>query len=156
MNFDDAFRRVLGTEGDYSNDPLDLGGETRWGISKRAYPMLDIASLTVDDAKRIYKRDYWGPAGCDAVPELLRYPLFDAAVNQGVEGAIKMLQRAVRETEDGVLGSRTLQAVSSTDPALVAYRFAAARLAAYAGAPEKQWLRFGRGWLRRVAAVMSV
>jgi lysozyme family protein len=155
MNFDDAFARVVTSEGGYVNDPLDPGGETRWGISKRAYPAEDIAHMTLARARELYRRDYWGPAGCDAVHDSLKYPLFDAAVNQGVTRAIKMLQHAVHETEDGILGPRTLQAVGSIESARIVFRFMAARLVAYAESPETQWKRFGRGWVRRAAEVMA-
>ena len=51
MNFDAAFERLIGHEGGYvsaeqakrNNDP---GGETKYGISKRTYPGVDIASLS--------------------------------------------------------------------------------------------------------------
>ena len=54
-----AFEKVLRHEGGYVNDPLDLGGETKYGISKRSYPHLDIKNLTLDQAKQIYFRDFW-------------------------------------------------------------------------------------------------
>jgi lysozyme family protein len=131
MNFDEAFELLLGHEGGYVNDPNDRGGETKFGISKRAYPHLDIKALSIEESKGLYKRDYWGPAGCDAVPDSLKFDLFDAAVNVGVRGAIKMLQRSVGETQDGVLGPRTLQAVQSMDSTTAAMRFNAGRLLHY-------------------------
>lgn len=148
--FDQAFAAVLGHEGGYVCHPADPGGETKFGISKRAHPNLDIKALTVDDAKAIYRRDYWGPAGCEAVPECVRLHLFDAAVNSGVKGAVKMLQRAVGETEDGILGPRTLAAVNSMPGARLAARMSGARLAFMAELPT--WPAFGRGWARRIAA----
>ena len=65
-NFDRAFRFLIGEEGGYSADPHDPGGETKFGISKRAYPQLDIKSLTLDQAKAIYRRDYWDRLQLDA------------------------------------------------------------------------------------------
>ncbi len=50
-------------EGGYVIDPSDPGGMTKFGISKRAYPKLDIASLTRDEAVAIYYRDYWQKYG---------------------------------------------------------------------------------------------
>ena len=153
MNFDSAFARLIGFEGGYVNDPRDPGGETRFGISRRAYPGEDIAGMTVERAKLIYQRDYWGPAGCDAAPDVLRYALFDAAVNQGVRAAVEMLQHAVGEVEDGILGASTLQALQSMDPARLLFRFDAARLVAYTDAPA--WPTYGRGWVRRMATQMA-
>lgn len=154
MNFDDAFERVIGHEGGYVHDPRDPGGETKYGISRRAYPGEDIPHLTLQRAKLLYGRDYWGPAGCDAVPDVVRFDLFDMAVNQGVHAAIKALQHAVGETEDGVLGPLTLQAVQSTPAHRLLFRFDAARLVAYSSLPEDKWRAFGRGWVRRVASNM--
>src|SRR6185312_16903801 len=62
-----AFKIVVGIEGGYSNDPRDPGGETKFGISKNAYPNLDIASLTLEQAQQIYLRDYWDACGCDTM-----------------------------------------------------------------------------------------
>lgn len=42
MKFDDAVEIVLKHEGGYVNDKKDPGGETNMGISKRAYPHIDI------------------------------------------------------------------------------------------------------------------
>lgn len=151
MTFDEAFTRVIDIEKGYVNDPLDPGGETKYGISKRQYPSEDIPNLTLERAKLIYQFDYWGPAGCDAVPDALKFPLFDMAVNQGVKTAIKALQHAVHEVEDGILGPRTLRAIQSTYIHQLLFRFTAARLVAYTKATDAQWARFGRGWIRRVA-----
>ncbi len=149
MNFDQAFEKLIGHEGGYVNHVADPGGETNFGISKRSYPGEDIKGMTLDRAKEIYLRDYWGPAGCDAVPDGVRFDLFDMAVNSGVRQAVKTLQRAVRETEDGILGPRTLQAVQSMPAATLRARFNGTRLAFMAGLPN--WPAFGRGWALRIA-----
>lgn len=150
MNFDAAFEKLIGHEGGYVNHPSDPGGETKFGISKRSYPGEDIAGMTLERAKQIYLRDFWGPAGCDAVPDAVRFDLFDMAVNSGVRAAVKTLQKVVGETEDGILGPRTLQAVQSMPgPRLVA-RFNGARLEFMASLST--WPAFGRGWARRIAS----
>lgn len=149
MTFDQAFERLLGHEGGYVNDPRDPGGETKFGVSKRQYPGEDIAGLTLARAKAIYLRDYWGPAGCDAVPAGAKFDLFDMAVNSGVKRAVRCLQEAVEETADGILGPRTLQAVQSMPAARLAARFNGARLQFMTDLPT--WQTFGRGWARRIA-----
>ena len=149
MDFDKAFERLIGHEGGYVNDKRDPGGETKFGISRRMYPAEDIANLTLERAKAIYRRDYWGPAGCDAVPDAVRFDLFDAAVNSGPKTSIKLLQRAVGEVDDGILGPRTLQALNSMPGTRAVARFNGQRLLLLADLPT--WPAFGRGWARRVA-----
>jgi lysozyme family protein len=150
MKFDAAFERLIGHEGGYVDHPADPGKATNFGISQRAYPGEDIAGMTLERARFLYRRDYWGPAGCDAVPAGVRFDLFDMAVNSGVRAAVRNLQRAVGEVEDGVLGPRTLQAVSSMPVARLVARFNGHRLMLMAGLPT--WPAFGRGWAKRIAS----
>lgn len=150
MNFHDAFVRLIGHEGGYVNDPRDPGGETNYGISRRSYPGEDIAGMTLDRAKAIYLRDFWGPAGCAAVPDGVKFDLFDMAVNSGPVTAARTLQRAVGATPDGIIGPRTLQAINSMPAARASARFNGARLEFMASLPT--WPAFGRGWARRIAA----
>jgi lysozyme family protein len=81
--FDAAFAIVVGEEGSYVNDSNDRGGERKFGISKRAYPNVDIPQLTLDEARAIYLRDYWDKCGCEVMSWELGLITFDAAVNQG-------------------------------------------------------------------------
>lgn len=149
MNFDDSFEKLLGHEGGLVDDPNDPGGLTKFGISQRSYPGEDIRNMTLARAKQIYWRDYWGPAGCDAVPEPLKFQLFDMAVNSGVKQAIKTLQRAVGAVPDGVLGPATLAAINSMPGPRQVARFNAQRLALMAGLSN--WPAFSRGWALRIA-----
>jgi lysozyme family protein len=57
--FNGAFEILIGHEGGYVDHPDDPGGETKYGISKRSYPEVNIAALTLDKAKAIYREDYW-------------------------------------------------------------------------------------------------
>lgn len=92
--FDDVIDDVLRSEGGYVNDPADRGGETNLGISSRANPDVDVASLTRDGAKAIYRERYWEAIGADQLPEGLRAMAFDAAVNQGVGWTRRALEQA--------------------------------------------------------------
>lgn len=144
--FNYAVGEVLREEGGYVNDPRDPGGETKYGISKCAYPKLDIAKLTKDEAIAIYHRDYWLAAKCDQLPPALGVVVFDAAVNQGVSRAIQMLQSAIGVTVDGVIGPQTLsRAKLSPKTALVA--FTTERILHYASLPT--WKTYGKGWTSR-------
>lgn len=150
MTFDEAFERLIGHEGGYVNHPADPGGETKYGISKRTYPGEDIKGMTLERAKAIYRRDFWGPAGCDLVPDGIKFDLFDAAVNSGAKVAVRLLQRAVGVDADGVLGPRTMQALNSTPAPRLVARFNGYRLQMLTDLST--WASFGKGWARRVAA----
>lgn len=150
MNFDEAFELVIGHEGGYVNDPSDPGGETKYGISKRSYPDVDIKSLKLEDAKQIYLRDYWVKLDLHRFHESLRFHLFDAAVNSGVRLAIQFLQRAVGVADDGVIGPITVAAVSRKDPNIIAVRLNAERLRFIA--KLSTFKQFGRGWSSRIVS----
>lgn len=161
MDFERAFEKLIGHEGGFQQDTRDKGNwtggaigkgvckGTKFGVSAAAYPGEDIEHLTLERAKFLYLRDYWGAGGCDAVPDALKFDLFDMVVNSGKGNAIKTLQRAVGETPDGILGPLTLQAAQSMDPVRLVARFNGARLLFLADSSD--WPAFGRGWARRAA-----
>jgi len=145
--FDRAIDLILAEEGGYVIDPLDPGGETKYGISKRAYPEINIGSLTLDQAKTIYMRDYWEPCKCDSLPWPLSLFVFDAAVNQGTDAAIKMLQHTLQTNQDGIIGSVTLRLAGESRKWHWA-RFMAFRTMRYQG--TRNYDRFGENWLIRI------
>lgn len=148
MNFDDAFDRLIGNEGGYTNNPADPGGETNWGIAKRSYPNVDIANLTKDDAKAIYLRDFWNIIG-DADPAI-KFQVFDFAVNSGISTAIRKLQAAVGVADDGHWGEVSALALASQDKNDVLMKFIAQRLRFWTSLST--WATFGKGWANRAAA----
>lgn len=161
MNFDQAFVKLIDVEKGFQRDPADNGNwtggrrdmgrlkGTKYGISAAAYPEEDIENLTLERAKDLYRRDYWGPAGCDAVPVEVKFPLFDTAVNAGVMTSIRLLQRAACVSDDGVLGPKTLQAVQSMPPLRLLLRFTGHRHRY--NVECRSWKDHGGGWTRRVA-----
>lgn len=93
--FQQCIAFVLEREGGYVNDKADPGGETKYGISKKAWPYVDIKNLTEEDAKVIYYQSYWISVA-DTLPWPLNLCVFDCAVNQGTKKARQFL----RETSD--------------------------------------------------------
>lgn len=147
--FDEFFDRLIGHEGGYSNRASDPGGETNWGVSKRQYPSLDIKALTRDEAKAIYRRDYWNRMQAEAYDPAVAFQVFDAAVNHGIENAVRFLQRAAGVADDGIVGPVTVARVKSMDRRDLLDLFEAERLEFYTKLTT--WTEFGRGWARRVA-----
>lgn len=149
MDFNQAFDLLIGHEGGYVDHPNDPGGETNFGISRRSYPGEDIKGMTLARAKQIYARDFWGPAGCDAVPDCIKFDLFDMAVNSGPKAAARVLQAAVGVHADGVIGPQTLMALGTFDAGRLVARFNGGRLLTMTNLSG--WETFGKGWARRVA-----
>ena len=105
---DKAMKWVIMAEGGYVNNRHDPGGETKYGISKRAYPDTDIKNLTEQGAIAIYEKDYWHVRGIDLLPYPLDCAVFDMGVNSGQPVAVKILQCLIDTTSDGVIGQITL------------------------------------------------
>ena len=153
MSFDEIIDKVLQHEGGYVNDKDDMGGETKYGITKRFYPHLDIKNLTKEEAREIYYNDYWIPSKANKLPLELQYPYFDCVVNTGQSRAVKILQKACnnRNTfdikEDGLIGAATISAAKK----LEADRFISYRILFYSllisdnPTQEKFWY----GWYKR-------
>ena len=148
-NFDIFFDRLIGHEGGYVNDPNDPGGETNWGISKRSYPHLNIKKLTRNDAKKIYKRDFWNRVNADKLPDGVAFQLFDFAVNSGIETAVRYMQRALMVADDGVWGPISQAAADAASETDMIMNLNAERLDFMT--KLKNWPNHGRGWARRIA-----
>lgn len=146
MDFEEAFEWIKKIEGGYVNDPRDPGGETKWGISKRAYPNLDIKNLTEVEAKRLYERDYWWKSGANKLPFPVNLMVFDTAVNMGVKRAKEFLTKTTK------LMNRSPEEISDLLHRLVFYFvYRHQRESLYLSLGRKpRYRRFLVGWLRRL------
>lgn len=131
MKFEDALKLVGLAEGGYSNHPDDKGGETCMGISRVAHPdseiwkMIDkwkergntspkaLTKLAKNDphfvnlVNGIYRGKYWNVCRCDELPNLWRYPVFSCGVNCSTKTSIRLLQKVIGTTADGIYGGKT-------------------------------------------------
>jgi lysozyme family protein len=157
MNFDQAFHKLLGHEGGYADHPSDPGGRTMWGVTERVARadgyQGHMRDFPVDWAKRIYRREYWDAVRAEELPPLIRYAVFDAAVNSGVRQAVLWLQRAVGAQDDGRIGPQTLTMARASNPDFAARRMLGMRLEFMAALPN--WPAFSRGWARRIADLLK-
>lgn len=147
--FDQCFAAVVGLEGGYANNPADPGGATKFGVSQRSYPNVNIAQLTLDQAKAIYRSDFWAKIQGDSLPPPLAFMAFDCSVNCGVGRAARLLQQAVGISQDGVIGPATLAAVAKQKLVDVLTEFHARRMLFQLTLPTVT--TFGLGWSRRLA-----
>lgn len=152
-NFQRCIDLILAEEGGLVNHHRDPGGLTQYGISQRAYPNLDIATLTLDAAKAIYRRDYWNPVHGDELPDGLDLLLLDGAINQGPVTTIKLLQEALNVAVDGVLGPITLANARRAMPNVLA-KFCALRAWRYEINRDEDV--FGKGWFNRLFRLYTI
>lgn len=157
IKFEKAIGIILEHEGGYVNDPLDRGGETKFGICKRSYPNVDVTNLTIEQAKSIYKRDFWDNKQYQNIESIaICNKIFDLSINMGDHQSTKLLQRALRAigtfiAEDGDFGKITLTSVNKSPEKelLAALRSEAAGYYRALVASDNTQLRFLQGWLAR-------
>lgn len=161
LTFDEAFKRLIGHEGKFTNDRNDRGnwttgiiskGElkgTKFGISAMTYPDIDIKNLTLEKAKSIYKRDWWDKINAEDLHPSILFQVWDFAINAGMGTAKRKLQKAVGATEDGIIGKVTIQAIKESDLNDILLKFNAERLKYYTSLTT--WPIYGKGWTNRVA-----
>lgn len=144
-----AQRKAVG----YVDDPLDRGGETKFGVAKNANPDLDITNLTWEGAKAVYYDRYWVAGMCDQLDARVGILHFDGCVNHGVVRSKKFLQRAVGVVEDGIIGKVTLAAIQTMDPIDLCNKICDIREQFYRDivARNPSQSRFLNGWLRRIS-----
>lgn len=173
-DFKQALAKTLEHEGGYVNDPLDRGGETFMGISRKAHPQSTLWELlaarpdprsvaTLNDpevlteVQAIYREEYWEPNGCGAIhDQCVAEMLFDFSVHSGRRTVAKLLQETVglkSGAADGFIGPVTLAAINAEDPGHLACAFALVRIGFYANLRRRNPKgvdRFFAGWVNRV------
>lgn len=161
--FDLAVHYVLKHEGGYTQNPLDPGGETKYGISNKSYPTLDIARLTEDQAIEIYRRDFWDHMFLGYIENMVvAVKVFDYAVNVGPRAAAWAMQRAISDIRDkmsqppaevttceidGICGSATIAAVNVVDPDRFMISFLGQAYRYYLALANQTYMR---GWMTRL------
>lgn len=131
----------------------DSGGLTKWGISQRAFPDTDIKTLTKEQARGIYYKEYWKAVEADYFAWPLSLYVFDAAVNQGQTTAIRMLQKAIGTRVDGDFGPNSKQALSETFPGEACALFLAKRAVRYSR--TNNYDKYGYGWFARLFRIVN-
>lgn len=131
MEFVGLHEWVRRADGGYTNDPNDAGGETKWGISKRAHPDVDIANLSLEDALAIYRSAYWDFYKLYNFPSPLCIAMFDAFVQHNPKRVAEWIPKDYSDWKG----------------------FNASRRLFYLRLIEKNpsQIKFKRGWLNRLS-----
>ena len=122
--------------------------------TSRAQLVEDLKHIPDQTVRAIYDKRYWQPASCENFAPAIAVMHFDAAVNHGVGGAIRMLQTALGVATDGEVGPQTRAAAAKQSAPTIVARYGELRRARYRALPH--FWRFGRGWLRRVDATEAL
>jgi len=148
-------------EGGISNDKDDSGGFTKYGISSKAYPLLNIQTLTWEHAVAIYYRDYWLASGCHHFDRQIAIYVFDSAVNCGVPRVSKWVQTACNIlgstlSVDGIVGKVTIEAVKGINQWKLYSVLISMRIQHYSTICENHpnQIKFLKGWLNRVSKLI--
>ena len=165
LTFEQAFERLIGHEGKFTDDQKARGNwttgiigkgilkGTKYGISAMTYPDFDIKNLTLDQAKEIYKRDWWDKLNADNLDPAIVFQVWDFAINAGMGTAKRKLQKSVGMAEDGIIGPLTLKPIQKADLNDILMKFNAERLNHYTSLST--WPRYGKGWRFRVAQQLN-
>jgi lysozyme family protein len=159
--FTDALALVLKEEGGFVHDPNDYGGMTNLGVTAHTWeawtskPATEaiMRALTPDIVAPMYRHNFWDAVCGEQLGAPAALLMFDFGVNAGPARAAKLLQGIVGGARDGLIGPVTLRAVqayvASVGMAKLIANYAEARRDYYRGLDR--FIRFGGGWLARVA-----
>jgi lysozyme family protein len=124
-------KEILQNEGGYQDHKEDTGNYvgnrnlgTNFGITPKvlaehrgvpasSLTKFDMQSLRKKEAAEIYENRYIKPFS-KIKNKRLRDNVIDMGVNSGVSRATRLLQRALGEKEDGVIGPKTLKALGAS------------------------------------------
>lgn len=165
-NFEKIIPKILNNEGGYVNALNDSGGETNFGISDARDGKVDgmadldsdgkgdvsIKNLKLEEATRIYKRDYWNILRCDQITsDEVALNLFDFAVNAGSVQCAKLVQRVLGAKADGVIGPATLSLINQKKELSLIKEFQKARALFYVDlvVAKPSQIKFLKGWVCR-------
>jgi lysozyme family protein len=156
MEFEQAVSIIMKIEGGFTQDSLDPGGATKWGISQKSFPDINIKSMTDEQARSLYFTHYWIPGKCALLPERIRLIYFDMCVHQGISSAVITLQKALNGSGyaveiDGIIGTETIEAAAHLEQdRLRSYRvLRLSNIVSNKPEMEKYWY----GWYKRASTI---
>ncbi|MEO0466088.1 MAG: glycosyl hydrolase 108 family protein [Pseudomonadota bacterium] len=163
--FDRAVEHVFKVEGGFDH-AADDGAGGKYGIAQSEFDawrassgraQANVADLTIDEAREIYKETYWDKLRGGDMPEAVSLIVMDAAAEHGNNRAIKLLQKSLNALGanpklrvDGLIGPRTLGALEGFSVGRVLDEFVVKRGLHYVRRPSFDL--FGLDWARRLVS----
>lgn len=181
-HFDKAIEITLVHEGGFSNDAVDPGGATNWGVSIRFLKdagdsdgdgfldgdidrdgdidVDDIKNMTREQAIDIYRTHFWDKNKYDEIVDFtVAARVFDMTVNMGSSQSGKIVQRALNNCGntllvDGKIGKNTFATINCTNSERLMSEIRQEHAQFYLDliAAKPQFEKYRKGWLRRAAA----
>jgi lysozyme family protein len=169
QDLDEALDYLLDEEGGWSNHKSDRGGATMYGVTQGTYdgwrkkkkrPQQSVRNISKDEARELYKSEYWDASSCDRLPWPVSYLVFDAAVNSGPSRAVTWCQTGLGVKPDGKVGPNTLAVAQRVvdegiGSALLAIVDARVVFLSRLVQRDQSQTAFLLGWWRRTLRVLS-
>lgn len=171
-DFEKAFARLMDEEGiKLTNDPVDRGGQTYAGISRKHNPhwvgwkFIDAGDTPpLDMVRDFYREEYWQPIRGDQInSQRVAEVLFSQYANNKVAG-VKLMQAVVGVIQDAKVGPKTIAAINaateqatlpSEDVVLVLYSLAHSKRYHAIGMKDKTQRKYWGGWWARAMRIVK-
>ncbi len=151
---------VIRIEGGYVNDPVDPGGETKYGITLNTARRFGyngrMIDLTKEEAKEIYRKGYWNNTIAPYIAHDVAFNYYLLMIHAGQRQATKILQRAVGVEADGVAGVKTMNAISQKSPEEIAGYLYFETLDFYVSISPNTKYKYLKGWRNRLRAAQKI
>lgn len=166
-----SLQKTLAHEGGYVHDPIDAGGETYKGISRKAHPnwkgwncidnyktqpdfpkTLDENIELQNQIEQFYLKNFWKRLKADKIEkQRIADSIFDFAINAGIKTSVRLAQTIINAETDGIIGPKTLEKLNNFDPQHFLSAFTLAKISHYLAIVKKRPAnqKFLNGWFTR-------
>ena len=163
-DFNKAINKMLNLEGGKTYEKSDRGGKTNLGITQRTYndwkdsikqPRADVFKITVEEAKEIYKKNYWDIIKGSKLPHSVAQAILSMALTDGPQDAIRHTQKILGIPPTGTMGPVTMKAIWTAtkqkgESKLTNY-IVDKQIQRYQS--DEQAKTYGRGWTNRAESL---